>query len=185
MKENKTKYMILGLLNHQPMSGYDIKERVDHALSMFWNSGFGQIYPTLASLTEDGNIQLFKRESKAGPDRKVYKITDQGKVMLKKWLATPTEKEEVRYEMLLKLFFSSAIDPMDVIRNIESFQMKKQAEKIRLDMFCMELEKIMDESEDHRMYYLTARFGQKVYEAYLQWAQEAMEMLKESEQSTL
>ena len=55
-KENTARYILLGLLSHQPLSGYDIKKRVDLSIQPFWPVGFGQIYPTLAQLEREGLV---------------------------------------------------------------------------------------------------------------------------------
>ena len=35
-KENKAAFIILGLLNHEDLSGYDIKKQIDMGISRFW-----------------------------------------------------------------------------------------------------------------------------------------------------
>ena len=42
-KDNTTRYIILGLLNHEPLSGYDMKKQIDIMVSQFWNVGYIQI----------------------------------------------------------------------------------------------------------------------------------------------
>jgi DNA-binding PadR family transcriptional regulator len=50
MKENRARYVILGLLSHQPMSGYELKKYAGQWISYFWDIGYGQIYPALKDL---------------------------------------------------------------------------------------------------------------------------------------
>ena len=118
-KENKTLYVILGLLNHEDMTGYDIKKRIDNSLKYFWDAGFGQIYPGLKTLEGKGFVQCRSSAGNAGPERITYSITDRGREELVKWLSLPVEKEQTRYEILLKLFFGSAAKKEDNIRIIE------------------------------------------------------------------
>jgi ABC-type antimicrobial peptide transport system permease subunit len=49
-KENKARFVILGLLAHEPMSGYDIKKRIEYSISNFYDISYGQIYPELARM---------------------------------------------------------------------------------------------------------------------------------------
>ena len=42
------KYAILGLLNREPMTGYDIAKEFSKDLGEFWNAKHSQIYPELA-----------------------------------------------------------------------------------------------------------------------------------------
>ena len=41
--EKKTDVVILGFLYHEPMSGYDIKKRIDNELKYFFNGSYGSI----------------------------------------------------------------------------------------------------------------------------------------------
>ncbi len=53
----KTRFVILGLLNEEPLSGYDIKKIIDIRMSFFWQESYGQIYPELAKLREEGLVE--------------------------------------------------------------------------------------------------------------------------------
>lgn len=53
----KTRFVILGLLNEEPLSGYDIKKIIDIRMSFFWQESYGQIYPELAKLRKEGLIE--------------------------------------------------------------------------------------------------------------------------------
>ena len=44
------KHALLGLLTHQPMTGYELKQFFDSSIQHFWNAELSQIYPTLKSL---------------------------------------------------------------------------------------------------------------------------------------
>ena len=180
-KINHTKYIILGLLNHDEMSGYDIKQRIDQALSYFWDAGYGQIYPTLKSMTTDNLIHQTQVVSEKGPDKQTYTLTDLGREDLKSWLKEPANKEHVRYEVLLKLFFSGATASEDALHNIAVFKDRNAAHLKMMHLFSAELKSILQTSPDHLYYYLTTRFGEKVYTAYLEWADEATALIYEAQ----
>ena len=58
MKElSPTARVILGMLGFEPMSGYEIKNFVDHSTRFFWAASYGQIYPELRRLAEAGLIE--------------------------------------------------------------------------------------------------------------------------------
>ena len=82
VKDNNTRYVLLGLLSHEPLSGYDIKKRIDQSISQFWNVGYGQIYPTLALLEKEGLIERILSENAKGPQRNVFAITNKGHTLL-------------------------------------------------------------------------------------------------------
>lgn len=177
-KENKTIYAILGLLNHEDMSGYDIKKRIDDSLKFFWDAGFGQIYPGLKTLEQNGWVNCASKASGAGPERIMYSITTQGRSELKHWLSTPVEKEQTKYEILLKLFFGSVVSTEENIRIIREFEQRNSGILKLFEIYKAQLEQVLYQKEDHIYYYLTVLFGEKVQKAYLEWAEEAVGILK-------
>jgi DNA-binding PadR family transcriptional regulator len=176
-KENKTVFAILGLLQHEPLSGYDIKKRLE-IIHYFWDAGFGQIYPTLKELENLGLIYKQTGDRHGRRERKVYAITTAGRKELAKWLKVPAAKENVRYEILLKLFFGSLNPPEVNLNNISEFRFRNQSNLNTLEQFEGELTDLIGQSPDHLYYWLTVRFGQYVYKAYLQWADEAIALLQ-------
>ncbi|HWR24186.1 MAG TPA: PadR family transcriptional regulator [Feifaniaceae bacterium] len=180
-KENTTRFIVLGLLSHEDMSGYDMKKRMDLSVSHFWNVGFGQIYPTLKELSAEGLVQKKECPSAKGPNKIVYSITQKGREALLGWLQLPEEKEYTRYELLLKLFFSASLPAEYSLRRIAAFQARHEQNLHLMEQFTGELKPILDAGPDHTYYYLTALFGKHVYQAYLAWAKEAQAMLEQIE----
>lgn len=181
-KTNTTQYIVLGLLDHEPLSGYDIKKRIDMMISHFWDAGYAQIYPTLRQLEADGLIVKQSSESSKGPEKNIYAITEPGKETLREWLAIPETKEYTRYEILLKLFFGGELKTEDNIRRIGLFKERHQRNVDLIEMFKQNLQPVLAENEDHLYYYLTVLFGEEVYGAYLRWAEKAETLLREHEE---
>jgi len=175
-REKRINMVILGLLSHEDMTGYDMKKRIDTAISFFWNGSFGNIYPALKELEEDALINS-KNASMGGREKIVYHITAKGKKELEAWLKDEQASNELRYETLLKLFFAGGADKGTAIRNIELFEEKIMQDLKTLKMLCKSLEDYLD-NDDHLYYYLTASFGVETYEAYLKWCTKAKKMLK-------
>ena len=80
------RYIILGLVATEPLTGYEIKKWVDCSVRFFWDISYGQIYPTLRQLTQEGMLTMEEKVQKAGPVRKVYTITKTGREELLSWL---------------------------------------------------------------------------------------------------
>ncbi|MCZ8238556.1 MAG: PadR family transcriptional regulator [Leptospiraceae bacterium] len=111
-RESKTQYALLGILSQCEMNGYEIKKFIEGSLSFFWNESFGQIYPTLKELSNQGLVALVDNNlSDSKKTNLPYKITKQGQIELKKWLEGKTAQPVLRKEFLLKLFFARNIDP--------------------------------------------------------------------------
>ena len=84
---------LLGLLEREPMHGYDLKRRYDFWFATDKPLPFGQVYATLGRLARDGKVVAGDAERGAGPDRKRYAITDMGMAEFEGWLAEPAPPE--------------------------------------------------------------------------------------------
>lgn len=174
--EKKMDCVILGLLSHESLTGYQIKKRMDAALSFFWSASYGSIYPTLNSLVNDGMVTKLET-TENGRDKTIYTITDAGKEYLKKWLALPVTKDELRYETLLKVFFGDRTGSDVTLEHILNFEAKIKSDLPYLQGAVNGLTKMIDGEEAHKYFLLTAMFGKKVYEAYLEWCEYAKKIL--------
>src|SRR3954454_17590701 len=77
---------LLGLLEHEPRHGYDLKRDYDAFFGRGKPLPFGQLYATLGRLARDGKGVMGETEPGAGPDRKRYVITDDGATEFEAWL---------------------------------------------------------------------------------------------------
>lgn len=175
--EKKMDCVILGLLSHEALTGYEIKKRLDTSLRFFWGASYGSIYPTLNGLARDGMVtSLESREN--GREKVTYTITETGHEHLKDWLKIPVEKDELRYETLLKLFFGGEVEKTVSMNHIMNFEEKIKKELPMLEYAVDQLEKIKDTDNAHLNYLITAKFGVKVFEAYLEWCEEASKLIQ-------
>ncbi|MNI67050.1 Transcriptional regulator PadR-like family protein [compost metagenome] len=105
------KYAILGLLNREPMTGYDIAKEFSKDLGEFWNAKHSQIYPELKKLNTEGLIVYEIQISGEILEKKMYSITENGKEAFLQWLKKeepiePTPKDVFR----LRMYFSNHLD---------------------------------------------------------------------------
>lgn len=103
------KTVCLGLLTFGEASGYDLKKHFEATIDHFFATGFGSIYPALASLAEDGLIESIDASSEGRPGRKAYRITPAGESALKARLATSDPSHKVRSELLALLYFAHLV----------------------------------------------------------------------------
>lgn len=108
MKPTAVTPVVLGLLALKPRSGYDIKAVVDRSTRFFWAASYGQIYPELKRLEEEGLVEGEDRPN-GGRSRRVYSLTPAGRDALVEWLFGDTVTIELRDESLLRLFFADAL----------------------------------------------------------------------------
>jgi DNA-binding PadR family transcriptional regulator len=176
--EKKLDCVILGLLSHEELTGYEIKKRMDTTLKYFWGASYGSIYPTLNELVERG-LATKRGNSESKRNKLIYTITDNGRSYLKEWLKLPVEKDELRYETLLKLFFGNEQGNEQAISHITAFQEKIEKELPYLLASEKVLKENLDEDDTHKYYLLTVKFGIKTYHAYLEWCKEAKELMED------
>lgn len=176
--QKKMDKVLLGLLSHESLTGYDIKKRLDTVLHFFWGGSYGSIYPTLLDLEKQDKIYK-KSFVENGRNKTVYYITDKGEESLIKWLNCPVDKDEIRYETILKLFLGNTAGYDVARRHIEQFEKKCREELQNLQIYEKNLVNFLGE-DTHKYYYLTIMFGIKTYESYIEWCSEAIAFLNKN-----
>lgn len=106
------KHAILGLLHFRDMHGYRIKELLESNFGHMWTVNFGQIYPALNEMREQGLVEMHEEAQDNAPARRVYAITPRGSEEFQRWLATSPHRGQVlRDPFLLRLAFFRFGDP--------------------------------------------------------------------------
>jgi DNA-binding PadR family transcriptional regulator len=114
------KYAILGLLHYKDMHGYRIKEVIENEFGFMWSINYGQIYPNLKQLEQEGLVTKVDVAQKNAPDRKLYSITEKGKDAFAEWVNTAPERGMlIRDPFLLKFVFLSFGDRTRALEIIE------------------------------------------------------------------
>jgi len=86
-------YALLGLLEHEPSHGYELKRQYDEYFGRDKPLPYGQVYSTLSRLARDGRVLAEGTAPGEGPDRKLFAITEEGEAALATWLARPEAPE--------------------------------------------------------------------------------------------
>lgn len=178
MNKSKTKYVILGLLSEDALTGYEIKKIVDIRFGFFWNESYGQLYPELKRLAQQGLILALDPKAGSQRGKTRYSITQKGMSALEIWLAEPVEKESIRLEILLKMYFSHGINAGIMKQHIAEFSTSHQKQLDLLNMFQQQLSSIEDVHSNHGDILRVIDFGQKVYKAYMDWCVETTRYLE-------
>jgi len=166
--------VLLGLLEIEPMSGYDLGLSIRGSVGHIWNESYGQIYPNLKKLAAGGFVTSKTERQKGKPDRRIYSITKKGRERLTKWLAVPPQPEIARNELLLKLFFGAQVAPGLLIRFVEL--MVERERRVLDELTRLEREEIAQRQQYPGAPYwkMAARFGQLELAAHLRWAEETI-----------
>lgn len=155
-------------------TGYDIKQLVDQSTRHFWAASYGQIYPELRRLEEQGLI-TGQSEPTGGRARTVYELTDSGRAALEEWLEPEVNPMfEVRDESMLKLFFSDIGTPEQRIQNIRAMRQSHERTLAQLSE--------VQEKADHHMPdgpRLTLELGIGLHRGIVEWCEAAERRLLE------
>lgn len=177
---SRTPYTILGCLTVEPMSGYDIKQFVDDCIAHFWNESYGQIYPTLVRLEDEGLIAGRTEPGERGREKRVYRITDAGRDELEAWLREPAEPGNARYEHSLKLFFGYNAEPAVSLDHIG--RLREQTEAVLAEYEASETrlaERAAAEPDSPAHHWLIVlRGGIRYSRMVLEWCDESEDALR-------
>ncbi|MCW3995219.1 MAG: PadR family transcriptional regulator [Candidatus Bathyarchaeota archaeon] len=179
MKENTTKFVLLGLLSRRPLTGYDIKKTVETRLDYVWDLSNGQIYPTLKTMEKEGLITKKVETRENGPIRKIYSITKKGFEELTDWLNQPAHPEINRYEILLKLMFGEHADPETNSKHIQDFKRRNTQLYEAMSQFERNLDGMPVQTEEAFYVRLAVLLGKSISKASIDWAEKAIQMLEE------
>ncbi|BAB07671.1 PadR family transcriptional regulator [Halalkalibacterium halodurans] len=181
-KYNHTTYAILGILTTDCKSGYAIKQLIDQSLNHFWKISYGQIYPTLKKIVEDGLAEVRTAATEGKPDRNEYFLTPKGIETLKRWLEQPVEQLPVeRNEVLLKLFFGRYQSKQSTTRVLEDYKQKLE-ERYQTYVNVEQAIKSHDANQEDAWYWLcTLDYGKRATLAAIDWCTASLETFKRKE----
>jgi PadR family transcriptional regulator, regulatory protein AphA len=160
---SNTAYVILGILQKGPMSGYDIKSKVDISARFFFTASYGQIYPELKRLATAGLIE--GTELRTGRRaRTEYELTSAGRGALLEWLREPSAGIEVRDEGLLKFFFGGRLDQDDLLARVAALRAERAADLERIREISRDIPK---QADDLQLAVLD--YGLGLYQYVIDW----------------
>ena len=179
------KHALLGLLNYEPMTGYELKQFFDSSIEHFWNAELSQIYPTLKSLEDSEYVTKTVEVQESRPNRKVYEITAAGRDEFQRWMRTANPPADLRDPFLIKVFLGTEIPVEDTLllmrRQMEEHQkviaFSESVLRPRI-AHAVEHEKF---TTKHALYWtLTLEMALAYRRAYVEWCERSMRLLEES-----
>jgi PadR family transcriptional regulator AphA len=176
-------HAILGFLNYEPMTGYDLKKMVDLTVSHFWPAVQSQIYKTLGRMETDGWLTVETLPQEPRPPRKVYSITETGRAELFRWLNEPQPAAEVRLAWLIQIFFGGRLRDEQVIALLEH-QLSLQRGRLRaFSAIAPENQERMSEDDPRERFFwlLTVDYGVASSQAQVRWLETVIASLKQGE----
>ena len=125
--------LCLGVLSTGDASGYEIKKKLEGPFRYFYDASFGSIYPALTRLQKDGLVTCTAQAQAKRPDKKVYRLTTEGRLALVRDLGQDPAPDRLRSEFIVAMRFAHLLPPRRVSEMIES-----RLAEFRATVTCLE-----------------------------------------------
>lgn len=127
------KTVCLAVLSQGEASGYEIRKSVEEGpFGHIQDIGFSSIYPALSRLRDDGLVSVTELAQEGRPDKKIYRLTSDGRLSLLNALQDPTESDRVRSDFLFRMLFADILPPSVINSMIDARVEEIQASLTRI-----------------------------------------------------
>ena len=113
------RFPLLALLAAGPAHGYELKQALEQRFgAVLAPLNAGQIYTTLQRLERDGLVDDDAVAQNGRPNKRVYRLTEQGRTELRSWVADSTPATRLKDDFFIKLVLAKAAgiaDPLELI----------------------------------------------------------------------
>jgi DNA-binding PadR family transcriptional regulator len=113
------RFPLLALLAAGPAHGYELKQALEQRFgAVLAPLNAGQIDTTLQRLERDGLVDDDAVPQNGRPNKRVYRLTDQGRTELRSWVADSTPATRLKDDFFIKLVLAEAAgiaDPLELI----------------------------------------------------------------------
>jgi DNA-binding PadR family transcriptional regulator len=174
-----TGYAILAMLASQPLSTYELAQRMKLSfLRAIWPRAESRIYEEPKRLVREELASATSEPSGDRP-RTLYRVTRKGRNQLKKWLSAPSQRFRYRSEALVKVAFADHGTREDLEKNIAELRDEALADaKIYLGVAHQSLQAGISPPEREHLSALVDEFILEMIEARLRWARFAEEFTR-------
>ncbi|MCB8945693.1 MAG: PadR family transcriptional regulator [Ardenticatenaceae bacterium] len=177
------KHAILGFLSFapEPLSGYDLKKAFDNSVRHFWPANQSQIYRTLAALAEEGMVEVEVVEREERLDMKLYRLTENGRSELHRWLATPLPPQDYREPLLIQVFFGGNLTDEELLSLLQHEQQALEEHlAVYAQIYADTVAKLQQTSQRRSLFLslLTLEYGIISNQSGLDWLRSVIERLQ-------
>ncbi len=175
-------HAILGFLNYNSSSGYDLKRAFDLSVQHFWPADQSQIYRTLNRLTKRGWTEQEVVMQEDRPNRKVYHITEAGRAELREWLTRPLPVQDERHATLIQVFFAGQLSDEEILVMFERVAEQYRTILAMYDQVPHQMEPYITQVNSERecfFWLLTLDLGKRKTQAFLDWVESVIEKIQQ------
>ncbi|WP_425215270.1 PadR family transcriptional regulator [Tumidithrix helvetica] len=172
-------YALLVALIHKPKSGYDLAKQFDGSVGFFWQATHQQIYRELTKLEQHNLIAAEAIAQEGRPDKKIFSVTNLGQSHLKTWLLQSSDIAPSKDEFLVKIYAGYLIPEEAIVQKIKDHH---QLHQQQLEIYQAIERSFFGSPQDceigARFAYLTLRRGISFEQGWIDWCNEALDLLK-------
>jgi DNA-binding PadR family transcriptional regulator len=182
-------HILLGILNAEPQTGYEINKRYQYVFKYFWPADQRTIYRALNRMYENSWVDVEMVYQDDSPNKKRYHLTPVGKAELEGWLRTPLPVNYGNAPWLAQLVFSRFIEPKAVVVNLSGrlqqlrANLKELHRRYEQDMLA-EADLILPLKPEH-MTALSLAYGIASLQFQITWLEKAIHLLSRFDEASL
>jgi len=177
------KHGLLGMLNYEPMTGYELDKEFKETLAHFWQALPSQIYRELDTMEKKGWLVSERVVQEEKPNKRVYSITDKGKTEFLDWLSSPGADIEnatrVKSVFFMRLFFAAETSREQALALLNSYREQcLEGMKEMGDVDESFKQSVTQYDPEEVMYWkLIAMHGEMMRKTRLEWVEKAIAIL--------
>ena len=166
-------YVLLGMLNQLPRSGYDVRMEMETTPVGHFSSSPGSIYPALQLLKKNGLIESEVVHRSRLKPREVFHVSEKGKKALRAWLRKRLTVSDLRdnlSELMLRFrFMEDTVSSAETLQFLTDFRRKAKTYASILNSQT----RVQSESSPHFALALQREIA--MVEMHIEWAVQAIE----------
>lgn len=158
------KTLCLAVLFQGEATGYEIKKAFEEGpFAHFQRASFGSIYPALSKLLAEGLAEAEAREQDGRPDKKIYRLTADGRAAFHRAISLPPEPDHWRSDGLFLLYFARQLPRDRVAALVDGYIEAYRSHADRIE--SCRAERLSSGADIDPGRWLVSGFGVEVYRA--------------------
>lgn len=177
------KHGLLGLLNNQAMTGYELDKEFKESLAHFWQATASQIYYELDKMEQKGWLVSERVVQEEKPNKRVYSITERGKTEFFDWLSSPEadiqHATRIKSVFFMRLFFAGETSQKQALELLYAYRAQCLADLDEMEKAKQQFSQIEKRYPAEELIYtkLIMMNGEMMRQTRLAWVEKAIEML--------
>lgn len=175
--------IILGLLLMCNRTIYQLRDRISKGINLMYSSSMGSIQAAVKKLLNCGYIS-YEEIIDNGKYKKIYCITESGKLHFYEWINAPIEEQNPKIPELAKVYFMGFSDKKNRETSIQQHLMYLKEQYNVLATICDDVKNIdvLVEHKDILNYqFVSALYGKDIIKFNIDWFENLLEKMRNGE----